>query len=143
MEKTAPSFYDIDHPIRTFVTKRVIGVNPDTTVQEAAKRMVEFNVSSLTVVEDDNIIGFFTDGDIKKKVVAEGLNTDIPVEEIMTTDLITADIGTTVKDVLELMVEKNIKHILVEEKGDIVGILTFGDLIDIQRQKLETYISRE
>jgi len=143
MEKTAPKFYDIDHPIRTFVTKRVIGVKPGTSVQEAAKKMVEFNVSSLTVVEDDEIIGFFTDGDIKKKVVAEGLSPDIPVKKIMATELITADIGMTVKEVLELMAEKNIKHMLIEEHDEIVGILTFGDLIDIQKQKLETYISRE
>ena len=143
MEKAVPKFYDIENPIRTFVTKRVIGVKPETTVQEAAKRMVEFNISSLTVVDDDDIIGFFTDGDIKKKVVAEGLKPDIPVKNIMTTDLITADIGMNVKDVLELMADKNIKHMLVEEKGEIVGILTFGDLIDIQKQKLETYISRE
>ena len=143
MEKTAPKFYDIDHPIRTFVTKRVIGVEPETTVQEAAKRMVEFNISSLTVVSDDEIIGFFTDGDIKKKVVAAGLTPDIPVKKIMTTDLITADIDMTVKDVLELMADKNIKHMLVEENGEIVGILTFGDLIEEKKKKLETYISRE
>ncbi len=143
MEKAAPKFYDMEHPIRTFVTKRVIGVKPETTVQEAAKRMVEFNISSLTVVDEEEIVGFFTDGDIKKRVVAEGLTPDIPVKEIMTTDLITADIGMDVKDVLELMADKNIKHMLVEEKGEIVGILTFGDLIDIQKQKLETYISRE
>ncbi len=112
MEKAAPKFYDMEHPIRTFVTKRVIGVKPETTVQEAAKRMVEFNISSLTVVDEEEIVGFFTDGDIKKRVVAEGLTPDIPVKEIMTTDLITADIGMDVKDVLELMADKNIKHIL-------------------------------
>ncbi|MFP4051417.1 MAG: CBS domain-containing protein [Thermoplasmata archaeon] len=143
MEKAVPKFYDMEHPIRTFVTKRVIGIKPETTVQEAAKRMVEFNISSLTVVDDDEIIGFFTDGDIKKRVVAEGLTPDIPVKKIMTTDLITADIDMDVKDVLKLMADKNIKHMLVKEKGEIVGILTFGDLIDIQKQKLETYISRE
>ena len=143
MEDKPSDLSDIERPVRTFVTKRVIGVKPDTTVQEAAKRMVEFNISSLTVVEDDQIIGFFTDGDIKKRVVAEGLSPDIPVENIMTTDLITSDIDMDVKDVLELMADKNIKHMLIEEKGEIVGILTFGDLIDIQKQKLETYISRE
>ncbi|MFP4001490.1 MAG: CBS domain-containing protein [Thermoplasmata archaeon] len=143
MSEAAPKFYDVDIPIRTFVTKRVIGVDADKTVQEAAKMMVEFSVSSLTVVEDDEIIGFFTDGDIKKKVVAEGLKPDMPVKEIMVTDLIKVDIGTRVKKVLEIMADKDVKHVLVEEKDKIAGIITFRDLIDLERQKLETHISRE
>ncbi len=143
MSNMASNFYDVDVPIRTFVTKRVIGVDSKKTVQEAAEMMVEFNVSSLTVVEDDEIVGFFTDGDIKKKVVAEGLSPDIPVEEIMVTDLIKVDIDTKVKKVLEIMADKNVKHVLVEEKDEISGIITFSDMIDLERQKLETHISRE
>lgn len=143
MSETAPKFYDVDIPIRTFVTKRVIGVDADKTVQEAAEMMVEFNVSSLTVVKDDEIVGFFTDGDIKKKVVAEGLKPGIPVREIMVTDLIKVDIDTKVKKVLEIMADKDVKHVLVEEKDEIAGIITFRDLIDLERQKLETHISRE
>jgi CBS domain-containing protein len=61
----------------------------------------------------------------------------------MTGELVTTDIGTPVKDVLRTMADKNIKHVLVTEKDDIVGIMTFRDLIDIERHGLETYISRE
>ncbi|MFW5946464.1 MAG: CBS domain-containing protein [Candidatus Natronoplasma sp.] len=143
MNKAAPNFYDVDMPIRSFITKRLIGVRSKSSVQEAAKKMVEFNTGSLVVIEDEDIVGFITDGDIKKKVVAEGLKTDMPVKEIMVKELITADISSTIKDVLEIMAEKNIQHILIDEDDDIVGIVTFRDLIDIKRQKLETYISRE
>ncbi|MBS3781160.1 MAG: CBS domain-containing protein [Candidatus Thermoplasmatota archaeon] len=143
MSKAAPKFYDVDMPIRSFVTKRLIGVRSENSVQEAAEKMVEFKTGSLIVIEDDEVVGFLTDGDIKKKVVAEGLKPDMPVKEIMVEDLITADISTDIKEVLELMAEKNIQHVLIEEDDDIVGIVTFRDLIDIERQKLETYISRE
>ena len=143
MPKYRPQYYNMDIPIRAFVTKRIIGINKNSTVQEGAKRMVEFNISSLAVVENGDVIGFFTEGDIKKKIVAKGLKPDISVKEIMTTELITTNIGTPVKEALELMTEKNIKHVLVEEDEEIVGILTFRDLIDIERQRLETYISRE
>ncbi len=143
MTKAAPKFYDIDMPIRSFVTKRLIGVKTESSVQEAAQRMVEFNTGSLVVIEEEEIVGFLTDGDIKKKVVAKGLKPDMPVRDIMVRDLITIDISANTKDVLELMSEKKIQHVLIEEKDDIVGIVTFRDLIDIKRQKLETYISRE
>ena len=143
MTKAAPKFYDIDMPIRSFVTKRLIGVKTESSVQEAAQRRVEFNTGSLVVIEEEEIVGFLTDGDIKKKVVAKGLKPDMPVRDIMVRDLITIDISANTKDVLELMSEKKIQHVLIEEKDDIVGIVTFRDLIDIKRQKLETYISRE
>jgi len=143
MNKVAPKFYDVDMPIRSFVTKRLIGVRSESSVQEAAEKMVEFGTGSLVVIEDENVVGFLTDGDIKKKVVAKGLKPDMPVKEIMVEDLITIDISSDIKDVLELMAEKNIQHVLIEEHDDIVGIVTFRDLIDIERQKLETYISRE
>jgi signal-transduction protein with cAMP-binding, CBS, and nucleotidyltransferase domain len=94
-------------------------------------------------MKEDDIVGFFTEGDIKKDVVAKGLKPDIPVKEIMTTDLITVNIGDEIKDVLQTMTDKNIKHVLVREDGEIVGIVTFRDLIDIERRRLETYISRE
>ncbi len=138
-----PKFQEVEKPIRSFVSKRVIGVKSDTSVQKAAKRMVEFNVSSLTVIEDDEIIGIVTNDDLKKRVIAEGLSSQVPVKDIMTTDLITADIEVTVGEALEIMAKKNIKHLPVKEDGEIAGILTFRDLIDIQKQKVETHISRE
>lgn len=143
MERSIPKIYDLNMPIRSMITKRVIGVDKSSSVQESARKMVEFEVSSLVVVDDGDIVGFLTDGDIKKRVVAEGLSSDIPVNEVMSRNLITADIGTTVRDVLDIMADKNVKHVMVEEEGEIVGMLTFGDLIHIDKQKVETHISRE
>ena len=143
MERSIPKVYDLNMPIRSMITKRVIGVDKNSSVQKSAEKMVEFEVSSLVVVDDGDIVGFLTDGDIKKRVVAKGLSSDIPVKEVMSRNLITADIGTTVRDVLDLMAEQNVKHVMVEEEGEIVGMLTFGDLIHIDKQKVETHISRE
>ncbi len=143
MVEDFPKFHEIESPIRTFISKRVIGIDQNTSVQEAAKKMVEFNVSCLMVVKNDEIVGLITNDDLKKRVIAKGRKPSIPVKEIMTSDLITADIGISVKDALETMATKNIKHLPVKEDNEIVGMLTFSDLIDVQKQKLETHISRE
>ncbi|MFP4028329.1 MAG: CBS domain-containing protein [Candidatus Brocadiia bacterium] len=136
-------FYDMNVPVRAFVTKRLIGVECESSVQDAAQRMVEFNISSIAVIENGDIVGLFTDGDIKERVVAKGKGAQTSVCDVMTRDLVTSDIGTPVKDVLRIMAEKNIKHVLVTDNEEIVGIMTFRDLIDIQRHSLETFISRE
>lgn len=143
MPKYPLEYYDTDEPISRYVTKTLIGIDENESVQKAAQRMVEFDISSLVVLDGSEIVGFFTDGDIKKKVAAQGLEPDISVKEVMTTDLNTIDIGASVKDVAKLMTEKRIKYVLVEDKEEIIGIVSFGDLIGMERRKLETYISRE
>ncbi|TYB31148.1 MAG: CBS domain-containing protein [Candidatus Mcinerneyibacterium aminivorans] len=143
MELQFPEFFKKELPIRAFVTKKIIGVKSDCTVQEAAQKMVEFSISSLVVIENNRVTGFFTEGDFKKKVIAEGKSPKIPVKDIMNRDLITIDINAEFKDALKEMIDKHIKHLLVKEKNEIVGVLTFTDFLDVQRQKIETFISRE
>lgn len=132
-----------DAPIKVYMTKKLIGVKPDDTIQEACKIMVKFDIGSLVVVENDRVIGFFTKSDIIRRVIVPGLPYTTPVKEIMTRDLITTDANTPVREVLKIMAHHRIKHILVEEEGKIVGIFTLSDLLEATRRKLETSISTE
>jgi CBS domain-containing protein len=137
-----PAVYDLKRPIREIATKRLIGVSQNASFREGVSKMVEFNISSLVVTNHDRVVGFMTDTDVKR-AVAQGLTPDVKMEQIMTTDLITVDISSSVREVLETMSKNKIKHLLVTEKGKVVGIVTLRDLEHMVRQKLETYISRE
>jgi CBS domain-containing protein len=137
-----PAVYDLKRPIREVVTKRLIGVSQNASFREGVSKMVEFNISSLVVTNHDRVVGFMTDTDVKR-AVAKGFTPDVKMEQIMTTDLITVDISSSVREVLETMSKNKIKHLLVTEKGKVVGIVTVRDLEHMVRQKLETYISRE
>lgn len=141
-KKTQPS-KKLDIPIRRFVTKRLIGVSREATIQEAASQMIEFNISSLGIVDGENVIGIVTDRDLKKKALAEGRSPKDTIHEIMTSSPVTADINSTVRDVLEQMYKEKIKHILVTEDGEIMGITTLSDLEELDLNGLETFIARE
>ena len=143
MKETTYQELELDMSIRRFVTRKLIGVEQETSIKNSVAKMVEFNISSMVVMSDDEVVGFFTDSDIKARVVAAGVSADSPVKEIMTTDLVTADVNTSVREALNLMASQKIKHILVTESDTIVGLITLRDLEDMERQKLETYISRE
>ncbi|MFW6124098.1 MAG: CBS domain-containing protein [Acidobacteriota bacterium] len=137
-----PAWYDLKRPIREIATKRLIGVGQKASFREGVSKMVEFNISSLVVTNGERVVGFLTDTDVKR-AVAKGLTPDVKMVQIMTTDLITVDISSSVREVLETMSKNKIKHLLVTEKGKVVGIVTLRDLEYMVRQKLETYISRE
>ncbi|WP_456454112.1 CBS domain-containing protein [Thermococcus sp.] len=130
-------------PIKVYMTRKLIGVSPEDSIKKACEVMVEFDIGSLVVVEGGRVVGFFTKSDIIRRVVIPGLPNTTPVREIMTSDLITADVNTPVKDVLDIMAKKGIKHILIEENGEIVGIFSLRDLLDASRRKLETAIAVE
>ncbi|WP_461864453.1 CBS domain-containing protein [Thermococcus sp.] len=130
-------------PIKVYMTRKLIGVGPDDSVKKACEVMVEFDIGSLVVVERGKVVGFFTKSDIIRRVVIPGLPNTTPVKEIMTRELITADANTRVKDVLDIMAKKGIKHVLIEENGEIIGIFSLRDLLDASRRKLETAIAAE
>ena len=129
-------------PIRQYTTKKLIGVPENETIQRACQRMVEFSIGSLVVCYK-KVVGFLTQGDIIERVVARGLPYTEPVSVIMTRDLITADIDTPVYKVLESMQQHQIRHMLVTEDGHITGLFSLKDLVDPEKQLLETMISSE
>jgi predicted transcriptional regulator len=136
------AFYDLKRPIREIVTKRLIGVNQEVSFREGVSKMVEFNISSLVITNHDRVVGFITDTDVKR-AIAQGFTPDMKMKQVMTTELITVNISTTIREVLETMSKNKIKHLLVTEQGKVVGIVTIRDLEHMVRQTLETYISRE
>jgi len=143
MTQNLPDFLQGEFPLREFVTKKLIGIQSSSTVQEAAQKMTDFNISSLVALKNDEVVGFMTESDLKKKVVALGKSSDTPVSEIMNDKLIKININLTIKEAMQEMVDNDIKHLLVEENDEIIGILTFTDFLTIEQQKLETFIARE
>ena len=129
-------------PVRQYTTKKLIGVTGDETIQRACQKMVEFQVGSL-VVYNKEVTGFFTKGDIIKRVVAEGLSYQTPVSSVMVNHLITADIDTPVHEVLELMQVHQIRHVLITEDDRVTGLVSLKDLVDVENQLLETVICSE
>lgn len=134
---------DTNAPIKVYMTRKLIGVEPDDTIKRACEVMVEFDIGSLVVVENGKVVGFFTKSDIIRRVVIPGLPNTTPVREIMSGELIKVDSSTPLREVLDLMAKKGIKHMLIEEEGEIVGIFSLSDLLTASRRRLETAIAAE
>ncbi len=134
---------DTNAPIKVYMTRKLIGVEPEDSIKRACEVMVEFDIGSLVVVEDGKVIGFFTKSDIIRRVVIPGLPNTTPVREIMSSELISVDSNNPLREVLDLMAKKGIKHMLIEEGGEIVGIFSLSDLLTASRRRLETAIAAE
>ena len=108
----------------------VVTVHKDQTVSDTVKVMGKKNVSGVFVVDEkDKLVGIFTERDIVR-CVEKGISLkDEVIRNIMRTDLITFDPSMVLSSAIAIALRKNIRHLLVVEHGEIVGMITFRDLI--------------
>ena len=129
--------------------REVYSTTPDTTVFDALREMAERDVGALIVMEGEKIVGIFSERDYARKIILLGRSSrDTPVRDIMTGKVVFARPGLKLDECLALMTDKRIRHLPVMEEGEIVGVVSIGDLvkgiIDHQRfviEQLEGYVA--
>ena len=127
----------------------VWSTSPDASVYEALQLLAEKNIGALVVLRDGELVGVVSERDYARKVVLHGKTSmKTPVKEIMTEEVITVGIGSTVEEAMALMTDKRIRHLPVVEGERIVGVVSIGDLVkaimadqEFTIDQLEKYIS--
>jgi CBS domain-containing protein len=130
---------------------RIWTVDADATVFEAIAMMADKNIGALIVMNREKLVGIITERHYSRNVVLKGKTSPtIPVREIMEKDLICVSPENSVEECMQLMTDKRVRHLPVLDKGEIVGIVSIGDLVKsmINDQKfiidqLEHYIHGE
>lgn len=108
----------------------VHSIAPDVMVLEALKIMAEKNVGALPVIEDGTVVGVISERDYARKVVLNGLSSvGTPVRKIMSAPVVTVDAQQCVKHCMTLMTERHLRHLPVLESGELIGLLSIGDLV--------------
>ncbi|PTY37445.1 hypothetical protein BGP77_13150 [Saccharospirillum sp. MSK14-1] len=110
-----------------------VGCVPTTSIQQAAQLMRDERVSSLMLLDGDVLGGIVTDRDIRNRVVAEGLDLQLPVSNIATTDPIFIDAGALLFDAQKMMSQHRVHHLPVMEQGRVIGMITATDLVRAQQ----------
>ncbi|MBS1133420.1 MAG: inosine-5-monophosphate dehydrogenase [Burkholderiaceae bacterium] len=115
--------------ISEVMTSEVQVVQPDDTVQDAAAMMAEQDVGALPVCDGSRLQGMITDRDIAVRAVANGRDSDTPVREVMSEDVIWCSEDDDTQDVLGRMGDRQIRRIpVVDANRNLVGIVSLGDL---------------
>ncbi len=137
------------HEILTQKGATVWSVSPDITVFEAIQIMADKNIGALLVTEQGKLVGILTERDYTRKVALKGKSSkQTAVKEILSGDIIHVTPSHTVDDCMRLMTEHRVRHLPVLDAGQIVGIISIGDLVNwiITTQnstihQLQTYIA--
>jgi CBS domain-containing protein len=127
----------------------VISIDGDATVFDAVKAMVDANVGALLVTGAGGIEGIFTERDYLRRIAVEGRTSrETTVREVMSAPVIVVTPETSVEETMAIMTDRKIRHVPVVVEGDVVGVVTIGDLVaqqsrqqSFQIQYLTEYIS--
>ena len=127
----------------------IISITEDASVLDAITLMADHAVGSLLVMDGQVLKGIVTERDYARKVIVKGRSSSTTkVGEIMTSKVVTATVEQTVTDCMTVMTERKIRHLPVVDDGQVIGMISIGDLVqaiiaqqqeDIQH--LEQYIS--
>jgi CBS domain-containing protein len=111
-------------------SKVTYSVTPDTTVYDALDLMFQKNISALLVLDEEELVGIFTERDYARKVILQGrASKETLISEIMTGDLITVTPNDSINDCMKLMSSRFIRHLPVLENGRVVGVISIGDVV--------------
>jgi CBS domain-containing protein len=114
----------------------LLTIASDESVYDMVKQMVDANVGSLLVTVGGRIEGIVTERDYLRRVTLEGrTDKDTPVSEIMTSPLIVVTPETPVDECMAIMTDRRIRHMPVVEDGEVVSLVSIGDLVKFQSQQ--------
>jgi CBS domain-containing protein len=107
----------------------VYAVAPDATVRDAIAMMAEKRVAAVLVLDKGRLVGIVSAKDYGTKVVLRGHSArDTLVRDIMTRRVVTVTLEVSVFECMAIMTLQHIRHLPVFDKGEIVGVVSMGDL---------------
>lgn len=128
----------------------VQAVGPDAPVIEALRLMAEHGIGSVLVLDGENrLVGIVSERDYARKVVLSGRTSQqTPVRDIMVDTVTTIGPDETVPRCMQLMTDGRFRHLPVLEDGQVVGIVSIGDLVkaviedqQVELDQLQRYIA--
>lgn len=120
--------------VRDLLSREPVLVTHDTSIRRAAQEMSRENVSSILVVKDGELCGIVTDKDLRQRVLVEGLDSGLPIEQVMTMHPMSILADSDVDAALLTMMRKNYHHLPVVDNGKPLGLVTAGDILRAQSE---------
>ncbi|MGR5132069.1 DUF294 nucleotidyltransferase-like domain-containing protein [Vibrio alfacsensis] len=146
--RTAVSNHSDGNDFTTAKARKILSREPVTleataTIQEAALLMAEEGVTALLIVrpteeitedDDDQLLGILTDRDLCIRVLAQGIDTNIQVSEVMSYDVVSLDYSAYVFEAMLTMLRYNVHHLPILKDKKPIGVLSMTDIVRYESQ---------
>ena len=108
---------------------QVWSLSSDATVMDALKLMAEKGVGAVLVMDNDQLVGIFSERDYARRGVLMGRGVEATMDEMMTSPVLAINPDRTMEDVQAIMTDRHFRHLPVMENGKVVGLISIGDVV--------------
>lgn len=116
----------------------VATIDPDVPVSELLRALAEHNIGAIVVVGSSGVAGIVSERDVVRQLHETGAELlSLPVSSIMTADVFTCTPSDTVDSLTVVMTERRFRHVPVLSDGQLVGIVSIGDVVKSRIGQLE------
>jgi CBS domain-containing protein len=116
-------------PVSAFSADAVLRIRPEADLWSVAAALAAGDVGILVVTDGDDIVGVVSERDVVKALASRRDPDSTTAGSMCVHDLIWCDVRSDVADVAEEMMERYIRHVLIEDQGNLVGIVSARDLL--------------
>jgi CBS domain-containing protein len=114
----------------------VLKIDAEASALDAVRQMVGANIGSLLVTDGDAVTGIVTERDYLRRVAEEGpTDENVTVRDIMSSPLIVVSPETEIDECMAVMTDRRIRHLPVVEEGDVVGVVSIGDVVKFKSKQ--------
>ena len=118
--------------------QKIVDCTTGETVRDASTRLAEHRIGAMPVIEGGRVVGIFSERDLLYCVAKHGDEAlDLLIENVMTAPPITADPESAVRDALEVMTLRRIRHLPVLDGERLVAFVSIGDLVKYRLELVE------
>lgn len=111
-------------------SQKLLSISPEAMVFDALKLMAEREVGALVVLEDEKLVGIFSERDYARKIILHGKSSrDTKVRDIMTSRVVCVRPRQVVEECMALMTEKRVRHLPVLDDKHVIGVISIGDVV--------------
>ena len=109
---------------------KLLSIAPTMSVFEGLQKMAEFDVGALVILDEERLVGIFSERDYARKLVLHGKSSkETRVEEIMTTRVVCIGPDRSAEECMALMTDKRVRHLPVLEDKKVVAVISIGDVV--------------
>ncbi|MEH7347934.1 CBS domain-containing protein [Gottfriedia acidiceleris] len=112
--------------VRDVMSSSVECCSNQDSLQSVASKMESLNVGAIPVVENGQVVGMITDRDLALRGISQGGNANASL--VMSNNIVTIDCNASLQEASNLMAQHQIRRLPVVENGNLVGMLSLGDL---------------
>ena len=131
--------------------RKCFTLSENDTLKTVSEKLQKHNIGAMPVLntQDNSVIGIVSERDLARYIFNDKFKNDLSVTEIMSKNLITCNLNTSVTQLLEIITNNKIRHIPIMKEKKLLGMVSIGDVVNYiidqykeENQYLRDYINK-